>query len=125
MDKNLKVKHLLDHYDTNKLDTLTLGQFKVMMAELEEAGWRRVNPKKGKEISEMDVKAIFRMVDVDKSGNISRTEARMATKLLLKRFGINDVPKWMRKTDMDQDGRLTFKEFRSDIIHTVKEHNEK
>ena len=26
-----------------------------------------------KEISEMDIRAIFRMIDVDKSGNISRT----------------------------------------------------
>ena len=58
------------------------------MAELEEAGWRKMKPKKilryiilqginfcfqTKDLSEMDVKAIFRLVDVDKSGNISRT----------------------------------------------------
>ena len=57
----------------------------------------------------MDVKAVFRLVDVDKSGSISRTvkyklsiflfligilssqEAKMATKLLMKRFAIKDV----------------------------------
>ena len=58
----------------------------------------------------MDLKAVFRLVDVDKSGSISRTvsarinvkvtlmikqlylkEAKMAAKLLVKRFGIKDV----------------------------------
>jgi len=81
----------LDQYDTNGLSEITLEQFKVMMAELEEAGWRKVQPKKVKEITELDIRAIFRMIDVDKSGNISRTEARMAGKLLMKRFGIKDV----------------------------------
>ena len=32
-----------------------------------------VNEFQGKDITEMDVKAIFRLVDVDKRGNISRT----------------------------------------------------
>ena len=60
-----------------------------------------------KEITDLDLKAVFRLVDVDKSGSISRTvgripqsqfyslsllqEAKMATKLLMKRFGIKDV----------------------------------
>ena len=62
-----------------------------LMGELEEAGWRKQKPKKvktsiptsvminliismqTKDITEMDIKAIFRLVDVDKSGNISRT----------------------------------------------------
>ena len=58
------------------------------MAHLEEAGWRKQKPKKvlkqqvilysdsyyqAKEITDMDLKAVFRLVDVDKSGSISRT----------------------------------------------------
>merc|ERR1739838_829664 len=107
--------------DSNRKDTVSLHEFKELMGELEEAGWRKQKPKKGKEITEMDVKAIFRLVDVDKSGNISRTEARMAGKLLLKRFGITDVPKWMKETDTDMDGRLSYKEFKQAILPKKEE----
>ena len=67
----------------------------------------------------MDLKAVFRLVDVDKSGSISRTvsarinvkvtlmikqlylkEAKMAAKLLVKRFGIKDVSKNRHKTSI-------------------------
>ena len=76
-----EVKNLLDQYDTNKVDQVSLSQFKVffimfynslpqleddqmmtmimvvvviitmpdhqmMMADLEEAGWRKIQPKK-------------------------------------------------------------------------------
>ena len=107
-----------------------------------------VNQFQGKDITEMDVKAIFRLVDVDKSGNISRTvifvmiqqfrivylqESRMAAKLLMKRFGIKDVgiykylvdiycvyivqvPAWMKETDGDKDGRVTYKEFKQAVL---------
>merc|ERR1739838_879109 len=107
--------------DSNRKDTVSLHEFKELMAELEEAGWRKLKPKKGKGITEMDVKAIFRLVDVDKSGHISRTEARMAGKLLMKRFGIKDVPAWMKETDEDMDGRLSYKEFKQSIFPTSEE----
>ncbi len=71
------------------------------MAHLEEAGWRKQKPKKvlnrmqcfilyiitftqAKEITDMDLKAVFRLVDVDKSGSISRTvSARLNVKVTL------------------------------------------
>ena len=66
------------------------------MAHLEEAGWRKQKPKKvlnriqcfmlyiitftqAKEITDMDLKAVFRLVDVDKSGSISRTVSARLT----------------------------------------------
>jgi len=55
-------------------------------------------------------------VDVDRSGNISRTEAKMAAKLLMKRFGIKDVPSWMKQFDEDMDGRLSYREFKTAIL---------
>merc|ERR1739838_460433 len=111
--------------DSNRKDTVSLHEFKELMGELEEAGWRKQKPKKGKDITEMDVKAIFRIVDVDKSGNISRTEARMAGKLLMKRFGIKDVPKWMKETDEDLDGRLSYKEFKAACMPSADDDEEK
>ena len=43
------------------------------MKELEVAGWKKYSKKaSGGGISELDIKSIFKMVDVDKSGSISR-----------------------------------------------------
>ena len=64
----------------------------------------------------------------------------MAGKLLLKRFGIKDVifisdfltlnawamqvPKWMKETDTDTDGRLTYKEFKAAILPSAEDDDE-
>ena len=86
------------------------------MEQLESVGWVRVEKKESFEITELDVDEIFKMIDMDKSGAISRSvsliiffyyysiifyfysdhllsiqEARVAFKLLSKRFGIKDV----------------------------------
>ena len=43
------------------------------MEELEAAGWKKAKAKKVNEIKKMDIKAIFNLVDVDRSGSVSRT----------------------------------------------------
>ena len=43
------------------------------MEELEAAGWKKAKTKKPKEINSMDLRAIFNLVDVDRSGSVSRT----------------------------------------------------
>merc|ERR1712131_134177 len=72
--------------------------------------------KESSELSEIEIDEIFDMIDVDKSGAISRSEARLAYKLLSKRFGIKDVNQWMRKTDKNLDGKLNKKEFYQSVI---------
>ena len=42
------------------------------MADLEEAGWKKAQPKQSKEITQLDIKSIFKLVDVDCSGWVSR-----------------------------------------------------
>ena len=45
----------------------------LIMKELEAAGWKKYQQKSvSNGVSEMDIKAVFKMVDVDKSGSISR-----------------------------------------------------
>lgn len=44
-----------------------------IMSQLENVGWVRVEKKESEEITELDVDEIFRMIDVDKSGAISRS----------------------------------------------------
>lgn len=120
IDKNLEVKVLLDQYDTNGDDQVGLGQFSEIIGELEEAGWKKAKPKKVKEINQFDIKAIFNLVDVDRSGSVSRTEARMAARLLKKRFQIDNVKDWLKENDQNEDGRLSFKEFYKSLKKVLK-----
>jgi len=66
-------------------------------------------------VTDIDIKSVFNLVDIDKSGTVSRTEARMAAKLLEKRFGIKDVKEWLKVNDADNDGRLSYMEFKKSL----------
>ena len=43
------------------------------MNQLESVGWVRVQRKESEELTELDIDEIFKMIDVDKSGSISRS----------------------------------------------------
>lgn len=43
------------------------------MTQLETVGWVRVQRKESVELTELDIDEIFKMIDVDKSGSISRS----------------------------------------------------
>ena len=43
------------------------------MRQLEGIGWKRVEKKESAELTEIDIDEIFKMIDVDKSGAISRS----------------------------------------------------
>ena len=97
------------------ISCFNMRSFQDIMEQLESVGWVRVEKKESFEITELDVDEIFKMIDMDKSGAISRSvslilffiifyfysdhllsiqEARVAFKLLSKRFGIKDVSWW-------------------------------
>ena len=42
------------------------------MEELEAAGWKKAEEKKQEEITEEDIRSIFNIVDMDKSGSVSK-----------------------------------------------------
>ena len=42
------------------------------MAELEEAGWKKAKDKPADEVTDVDIKSVFTLVDMDKSGTVSR-----------------------------------------------------
>merc|ERR1711953_1436132 len=114
--ESLEVKHLLDQYELRGMEVLDFSEFLDIMEQLESVGWVRVEKKESFEMTELDVDEIFKMIDMDKSGAISRSEARVAFKLLSKRFGIKDVGSWMRQTDKNNDGKLTRKEFYQSVM---------
>lgn len=120
VDNNLKVKNLLDQYDTNGEDVLRFPQFCDIMGELKECGWKKADEKKEAELTEDDIRQIFNLVDIDKSGSVSKREACMACKLLQKRFGIKNVATWLKTTDSDNDGKLSFTEFSKAILEQME-----
>ena len=81
----------------------------MIMDQIKEAGWAKFKPVHGQPITEKDIKKVFRMVDMDKSGAISQLvtgivitfkvfiqynlyqELKMGLKYLAKRYGIKDV----------------------------------
>merc|ERR1712032_852464 len=115
IDTNLEVKVLLDQYETNGEEELKFKHFCEAMTELEAAGWKKAEEKTADQVTDVDIKSIFNLVDIDKSGTVSRTEARMAAKLLEKRFGIKDVKEWLKDNDADNDGRLSYMEFKKSL----------
>ena len=46
------------------------------MDEIKEAGWVRFKPVEGQPINDKDIKKVFKMVDMDKSGAISQLVIR-------------------------------------------------
>ena len=43
------------------------------MTELEEAGWKKAQDKAADQVTDVDIKSVFNLVDIDKSGTVSRT----------------------------------------------------
>merc|ERR1711976_1152294 len=115
IDDNLEVKVLLDQYETNGEEELKFKHFCEIMLELEDAGWKKAKEKSADQVTDIDIKSVFNLVDIDKSGTVSRTEARMAAKLLEKSFGIKDVKGWLKQNDADNDGRLSYMEFKKSL----------
>ena len=43
------------------------------MGELENAGWKKAKEKAADQVTDVDFKSVFNLVDIDKSGTVSRT----------------------------------------------------
>ena len=46
--------------------------YQKIMDEIKDAGWVRFKPVEGQPINDKDIKKVFKMVDMDKSGAISQ-----------------------------------------------------
>ena len=70
LESNTRVQAIIESMG-NEEETLDLTQFSEFIKALEGVNWRQ-NSKKVL-ISDADIKKVFRIVDVDRSGCISRT----------------------------------------------------
>lgn len=97
--ETLEVKHQLDQYELRGMEVLDFSEFVVrhlhillpiirsiqdIMEQLESVGWVRVEKKESFEMTELDVDEIFKMIDVDKSGAISRSVSSIFNCFFLK-----------------------------------------
>ena len=57
---------------------------------MKKKGWVK-ETKKADEISEVEIRKLFDIVDKDKSGSLSKREAKRACKLIGEKFGITEV----------------------------------
>ena len=53
------------------------------MDAIKAAGWTRFKPVKGQPIAEQDMKKVFKLVDMDKSGAISQLVGMLLVKLVI------------------------------------------
>ena len=60
------------------------------MVQLKDRGWVK-ETKTADEINEDEIKKVFQIVDKDKSGYLSKREAKRACKLIGEKFGITQV----------------------------------
>ena len=56
----------------NDMSLLLIRLQQKIMNEIKEAGWVRFKPVEGQPINDKDIKKVFKMVDMDKSGAISQ-----------------------------------------------------
>merc|ERR1712062_356081 len=91
IEQSSRVKLLMLEYKEETDKVLDFKEFTMIMDQIKEAGWTKFKPVHGQPITEKDIKKVFRMVDMDKSGAISQLELKMGLKYLAKRYGIKDV----------------------------------
>jgi len=109
-------------------EVLNFKQFTKIMDDIKAAGWTRFKPVAGQPITEKDMKKVFKMVDMDKSGAISQLELKMGLKYLAKRYAIDDIQTWkeaLKEADSNKDGKLSFLEFQDAVKFAEKKMAEK
>lgn len=121
-DRNPEVNRLVTKHRQNADNCINYEEYSVLMEELREAGWTRFRPTHKSGVSELDLKGVFRLVDMDNSGAVSRRELKMACKFLGKRYGLDNEKTWlniMKETDENYDGKLTYPEFKIAVAAAI------
>jgi hypothetical protein len=78
------------------------------MDTVKELGWTRFSKKDSSDISEMDMKAVFKLVDMDNSGSISKTvssHSRKQNALIKKKITFSS---YIREFRVEQLQRHTY-----------------
>merc|ERR1711892_72884 len=82
LDQTPEVQQLLIQYRRKGDQILYLPEFMEMMDAVRQHGWTRFKPVKGQPIKEADMRKVFKLVDLDKDGEISRLELKLSLKYL-------------------------------------------
>merc|ERR1712002_1253445 len=99
--------------DSSGDQVVDFDEFKTVLGQLTEKGWNKLSSQE--EVKEVEVRALFNLIDKDSSGELSLEEARKACKLIQARFNISEVDDWMSQVDSNQDGKLSYDEFKKSL----------
>merc|ERR1712062_16916 len=108
------VEKIFSNFDSTGDKIVDYEEFKEVMSQVTSNGWQKcAGTSDGAQ--EEEIKALFDMIDKDKSGSLSEREAKKACKLIEDRFGVDEVEEWLEKTDYNRDGSVSWEEFKFSI----------
>merc|ERR1712062_911653 len=107
------IEKIFEGIDTSGDKVVDFDEFKGVMSQLSEKGWNKLSNQE--EVKEVEVRTLFNLIDKDGSGELSLEEARKACKLIQARFNISEVDDWMAQVDTNNDGRLSYDEFKKSL----------
>eukprot|EP00091_Calanus_sinicus_P009770 TRINITY_DN22709_c0_g1_i1.p1 TRINITY_DN22709_c0_g1~~TRINITY_DN22709_c0_g1_i1.p1 ORF type:complete len:185 (+),score=82.29 TRINITY_DN22709_c0_g1_i1:79-555(+) len=107
------IETIFDGIDASGDKVVDFEEFKSVLTAVSEKGWNKLT--NVGDIKEVEVKALFNLIDKDRSGELSLDEARQACKLIQARFKITKVDDWMDKVDTNKDGSLSYEEFKHSL----------
>jgi len=110
------IERIFNGIDSSGDRQIDFREFKDMMKKITESGWKKSD---GENIKEEDIRALFDMIDTDRSGSLSKREAKKAAKLIRDRFGFDEIEDWIEKVDYDNDGILTYEEFKFSLAGNI------
>merc|ERR1711936_947886 len=111
------LEKIFEGIDTSGDKVVDFDEFKGVMGQLTEKGWNKLSSQE--EVKEVEVRALFNLIDKDNSGELSLEEARKACKLIQARFNISEVEDWMAQVDANNDGKLSYDEFKKSLDEKI------
>merc|ERR1711992_522983 len=111
------IQKIFEGIDTSGDKAVDFEEFKEVMGLLSEKGWNKLSNQE--EVKEVEVRALFNLIDKDNSGELSLEEARKACKLIQARFNISEVEDWMAQVDANNDGKLSYEEFKKSLDEKI------
>ena len=97
----------------------------VVTSKAKDQQWKKLLEKSSQRntserISEDEVKKIFFSIDRDQSGEITQKEAMRACRRtsVMGKLGVEDVEEWLKLTDKNGDGTISYDEFKFAFVGT-------
>lgn len=110
---------IFDNLDTDGSNTIDLEEFMVLFNQISVAGWKPVSSESKDEVNEEEVHQLFNLIDTERTGYITPKQAKKAGELIRERFGVEEIDEWLKATDLNKDGVISYDEFKTSLQNTI------